>query len=281
MDKIVVAQTAGFCMGVKRAVDMVLGLVENADTTVYTYGPLIHNPQVTELLAKKGVVVVGNNKELKSGIVVIRTHGIKPEIRKEIEQAGAKIYDATCPFVIKVQRIIEEYSKKDYTILIVGDKGHAEVDSYIGYARSKGIVISSADEVSKLDIKGKVCIVGQTTQDKRRFNDIINKLKSRGVELQVFDTICSATSKRQEEALHISKEVDAVVVIGGRNSANTLRLAELCRSTGTPTYFVEQAGELKIKELEKYKTIGITAGASTSKETIREVVDKINGARKS
>lgn len=263
-------------MGVKRAVDMVMELLGKTNGTVYTYGPLIHNPQVTELLANKGIIIIDKNKMPKKGAVIIRTHGIEPDIRKRLSESGIKLYDATCPFVIKVQRIIEEYSKKGYTIIVIGDKGHAEVDSYLGYAGDKGIVISGVNEVDRLDIKGKVCIVAQTTQDRKRFNEIINKLKKYSLELKVFDTICSATSKRQEEALRMSHRVNAMIVVGGRNSANTLRLAEICHSTSVPTYFIERAEELNLNELVRYKTIGITAGASTSKETIKEVVDVIN-----
>lgn len=294
MEKVIVAKTAGFCMGVKRAVDMTLELIKKTNGPVYTYGPLIHNPQVIELLAKKGVIVLDKNILPEEGTVIIRTHGINPDIKKRFEESGVKIFDATCPFVKNVQRIIEEYSRQGYTIIIVGDKGHAEVDSYLGYANGKGMVVSSIDEVDNIlrgqtsrdsrgqtsqnkgGIKGKICVVAQTTQDKKRFNEIVDGVKGLAGEVRVFDTICNATSKRQEEAIVMSKKVDAMVVVGGRNSANTLRLAELCKSTGTQTYFIEKAEELNLDELVRYKTIGITAGASTSRETIREVMDYIN-----
>lgn len=274
MDKIVVAKTAGFCMGVKRAVDMVLELLDKSKGSVYTYGPLIHNPQVTELLAKKGITVFSDNRTPKEGAVVIRTHGIPPSIRKKLEKSGVNIFDATCPFVIKVQRIIEEYSRKGYFIIIVGDKGHAEVSSYLGYAK-KGLVLSNADEINRLNIKGKICVVAQTTQDRRKFNEIVRRLKKININLKVFDTICNATSSRQEEALSLSRNVDAVIVIGGKNSANTKRLAEISRRAGAKTYFIERAGDINIRELSKFKKIGVTAGASTSKETIKDVVDII------
>lgn len=276
MNKLITAKTAGFCMGVKRAVDMTLDLVNKADGPVYTFGPLIHNPQVIEQLAKKGVVVLDKKTPPKKGTIVIRTHGITPDMRKRLTGCGINIYDATCPFVKNVQRIIEEYSMKGYTIIIAGDKGHAEVDSYMGYADNKGIVISNEGELDSVCLKGKVCIVSQTTQDKRRFKEIIEKLKKRDVELAVFDTICNATSRRQEETLEISRKADAMVVVGGKTSANTLRLAEICRSTNAPTYFIERPEELNLEELRRYDTIGVTAGASTSRETIQEVVDRIS-----
>lgn len=276
MKKIIAAKNAGFCMGVKRAVDMVLKLVNESKGPIYTYGPLIHNPQVIEHLAKKGVVVLDKNEVPAKGAVIIRTHGIPPSIYEKFEKSGLQIFDATCPFVKKVQDIIQEYSQKGFVILIIGDKGHAEVDSYLGYSKGKGIVISDIKEAGKVSKKDKVCIVAQTTQDKKVFKKIVDVLRKNNSELKVFDTICNATSKRQEEALSLSNIADAVIVVGGSNSANTLRLVDICRSTGTPTYFIEKANELNPDELKNYETIGITAGASTSKETIQEVVDYVN-----
>lgn len=276
MEKVVVAKTAGFCMGVKRAVDMTLELVQKTNGPVYTYGPLIHNPQVIELLAKKGVVVLDKNNIPSEGTVIIRTHGIEPDIKKRLEGSGVKVFDATCPFVKNVQRIIEEYSRRDYTIIIVGDKGHAEVDSYLGYADGRGVVVSSVEELDRLNIGGKMCVVGQTTQDRKRFKEIVDRIKDLTGEVEVFDTICSATSRRQEEAISMSKKMDAMIVVGSRNSANTRRLADLCKTTGVPTYFIERPEELDLAELERYRVIGITAGASTSRQTIEEVAKLVN-----
>lgn len=275
MHKIIVAKNAGFCMGVKRAVDMVLELAKKSSGPIYTYGPLIHNPQVIKLLAKKDIKVLDKNVIPKRGTIVIRTHGVKPEIRKNFEKRGLNVYDATCPFVKKVQHIINEYSDKGYTIVIVGDKGHAEVDSYLGYSHNKGIVVSSLDDVKNANISGKVCVVAQTTQDKKIFQKIVKKIETK-CDAKVFDTICNATSKRQEETMDISRVADAMIVVGGSNSANTKRLVDICKSSGTPTYFIETAKELELGKLAKYNVIGITAGASTSKETIQEVVKLIN-----
>ena len=277
--KIVVAKTAGFCMGVKRAVDMIMEVLEKGEGPVYTYGPLIHNPQVTELLAKKGVIIIDDKRIPEEGTVVIRAHGIDPETQKRLEEAPINLCDATCPYVIKVQRITSKYAKREYTVVIIGDKGHAEVESYLGYAEGKGVVIESIDELSHTFEKmqgDRYCVVAQTTQDGEKFNKIVLALKEKAkVKLEIHNTVCNATSMRQREAVELAEKVDAMVVVGGRNSANTLRLFDNCQDTGTPTYFVERASELNLKELSKYNTIGITAGASTPQEVIKEVVDYI------
>lgn len=276
MKSLIVAENAGFCMGVKRAVDMVIELAKKSKKQIYTYGPLIHNPQVIELLKQKGVTVVDKNKLPKKGIIVIRTHGIEPSVNKKFMEYGLTVFDATCPFVKKVQNIIQEYSGKGYKIIIIGDKGHAEVDSYLGYAKDMGVVISGTKELAEIDARGKICIVAQTTQDRKIFNEIVKKIKQKNPETKVFDTVCNATSKRQEEALKISRVADAMIVVGGKNSANTRRLVDICKSTGAATFFIEKAKDLRVEELAKYKKIGITAGASTSKNTIQEVINCIN-----
>ena len=264
-------------MGVKRAVDMAVKLAEeNPGRAIYTIGPLIHNPQVIELLAKKGVKVLDKAIPAKDSVVIIRTHGIPPETKKQFQDLGVVLHDATCPFVVKVQRIIEKYKDEDYRIIIIGDKGHAEVDSYLGYAGIKGVVISSVEEAKKIELIGDVCVVAQTTQDKKIFSEVVNIMKQKNANIKVFDTICSATNQRQKEALDLSNSVDAMIVVGGKNSANTVRLFEICQSAGTKTLFIERVGELDLKEVSNYETVGVTAGASTSNETIQEVVCRIN-----
>jgi 4-hydroxy-3-methylbut-2-enyl diphosphate reductase len=275
MQKIIVAKNAGFCMGVRRAVDMVLELASKSKEPICTYGPLIHNPQVINDLASRGVKVLDKESIPKCGTVVIRTHGVTPNTKERFEKAGLNVFDATCPFVKKVQSIIDEYSKKGYTIVIVGDKGHAEVDSYLGYAKGKGIVVSTFEEVSKVSKYKNICVVAQTTQDKKVFKKIVNKLKNINSQTKVFDTICNATSNRQQEALNMSRKVGCMIVVGGSNSANTLRLVDICKSAGVPTFFIEKVSDLKINQLSRFVTIGITAGASTPKDAIQEVVNYI------
>ena len=275
--RIKVAKTAGFCMGVRRAMDILLDAANenNDDGKVYTDGPLIHNPQVLEYLEKRGIQVVNGQTELSKSTVVIRAHGITPTRRKEIEDLGAKVCDATCPHVMRVQSIIKKYAAQGYSTVIIGDKGHAEVIGLLGYAEGKGHVVQELDEIEHLPPMDKVCVVAQTTQDRRMFKEAIDKLKNRYSNCESFETICSSTYKRQDEVISLSKSVDAMVVVGGRGSANTTRLVKICESQGTPTFHVETDTELDLDKFKDFDTIGVTAGASTPNWMIKRVVEKI------
>jgi 4-hydroxy-3-methylbut-2-enyl diphosphate reductase len=212
---------------------------------------------------------------LSNSTVVIRAHGITPKRRQELEASGAEISDATCPRVKRVQSIIEENTKEGYSTIIVGDEGHAEVVGLLGYTDGNGYVISSPEEVSELPDMEKICIVAQTTQDMNTFAAIAEKLKQRYENHRVFDTICSSTSRRQEEVISLSEEVDAIVVVGGRGSANTNRLVQISEKRGMPTFLVETEQELNLKKLADYGVIGVTAGASTPNWLLQRVVDKV------
>ncbi|TVM00092.1 MAG: 4-hydroxy-3-methylbut-2-enyl diphosphate reductase [Candidatus Brocadia sp. WS118] len=276
--RVKVAKTAGFCMGVRRAMDILLDAAneKNDDGKVYTDGPLIHNPQVLEYLEKRGIHVVKGQTDLSKSTVVIRAHGVTPTRRKEIESTGAKVCDATCPHVMRVQSIIKKYAAQGYSTVIVGDKGHAEVIGLLGYAEGKGYVVQELDEIDHLPPMDKVCIVAQTTQDRRMFKEAIERLKKRYSNCESFETICSSTYKRQDEIISLSKTVDAMVVVGGRGSANTTRLVKICESQGTPTFLVETDAELDIEKLKDYDTVGVTAGASTPNWMIKRVVEKVH-----
>ncbi len=274
--RVIVAKTAGFCMGVRKAMDNVLDAShKKADGTVYTEGPLIHNPQVLEKLEKKGIRTLNKDTDLSKSTVVIRAHGITPKRRQELEASGAEICDATCPRVKRVQSIIEENTKLGYSTVIVGDEGHAEVVGLLGYTDGNGHVISSLEEVSDLPDMEKICIVAQTTQDMNTFALIVDGLKQRYGNHKVFDTICSSTSRRQEEVISLSEDVDAMVVVGGRGSANTNRLVQISENRGMPTFLVETEQELDLKTLADYGAIGVTAGASTPNWLLQRVVDKV------
>ncbi len=265
-------------MGVRKAMDNVLDAANKKggnDGAVYTEGPLIHNPQVLEKLEKKGIRALNKNTDLSKSTVVIRAHGITPKRRQELEASGAKICDATCPRVQRVQSIIEENTKLGYSTVIVGDDGHAEVTGLLGYTDGNGYVISSPEEVSGLPDMEKICIVAQTTQDINTFALIVEKLKQRYGNHKVFDTICSSTSRRQEEVISLSEDVDAMIVVGGRGSANTNRLVQISENRGTPTYLVETEDELDSRKLVDYGVIGVTAGASTPNWLLQRVVDKV------
>ena len=263
-------------MGVRRAMDILLDAAnEKSDGKVYTDGPLIHNPQVLEYLEKRDIHVVRGQTDLSKSTVVIRAHGITPTRRKEIEDFGAKVCDATCPHVMRVQSIIKKYAAQGYSTVIVGDKGHAEVIGLLGYAEGKGHVVQEVDEIEHLPPMDKVCVVAQTTQDRRMFKEAIDRLKKRYSNCESFETICSSTYKRQDEIISLSKTVDAMIVVGGRGSANTTRLVKICESQGTPTFHVETDIELDLSKFKDFNTIGVTAGASTPNWMIKRVVEKI------
>lgn len=277
MREVIVAKTAGFCMGVKRAVEMTLKLLDEVKKPVYMYGALIHNPQVNSMLNDRGVIVIDKDTIPKEGTVVIRAHGITPEVENKLRKSEVKIIDATCPFVTKVQKIIADSISKGYFIIIIGDKGHAEVESYLGYAKNNGVVVDAVQSVQDIPVKNKYCIVAQTTQDVAKYQIIIDSVKERfqGSEIVVHNTICNATSQRQEEAVGLAKSVAVMIVVGGKNSANTKRLVEKCHNQNCPTFFIECAEDISIEEISQYSKIGISAGASTPQWVIDEIVKKL------
>jgi 4-hydroxy-3-methylbut-2-enyl diphosphate reductase len=264
-------------MGVKKAMDIVLEAARENETngTVYTDGPLIHNPQVLDQLKQKGISMAQDSSDLSRSTVVIRAHGITPARRRQIEERGAKICDATCPHVQRVQRIISKYAKQGYSTVIVGDKGHAEVVGLLGHAEGRGSVVEVMEDVDKLPAMENVCVVAQTTQDSRVFEKITEKLKERYGSCEVFGTVCSSTSERQAEVISLSNSVDAMIVVGSRGSANTNRLVKISAAEGKPTYHVETEEELNPKMFKEFDVIGVTAGASTPNWLINCVVEKL------
>jgi (E)-4-hydroxy-3-methyl-but-2-enyl pyrophosphate reductase len=274
------AKTAGFCMGVRRAVDMVLDIAQRkGKENIYTYGPLIHNPQTIELLRTRGVIPITDVDDIdasdKVSTIIIRAHGISPEERKKIKEKGIKIIDATCPKVAHVQAIIKKHVSLEYTVLIIGDKEHPEVNGLLGYAYGRGIVVGSVHEIENLPPLGKVCVVAQTTQNMDEFTEIIHRIKAKFPDTVVFDTICDSTEKRQAEVKSLTAEMEAMFIVGGRNSANTKRLATISESQGKPTFHIETADELNKIPVNQYEEIGVSAGASTPNWIIDRVVDSI------
>jgi 4-hydroxy-3-methylbut-2-enyl diphosphate reductase len=274
------AKTAGFCMGVRRAVDLVLDIAQRkGKENVYTYGPLIHNPQTIELLRTRGIIPISNVDDIdasnKGSTIIIRAHGISPEERKKIKEKGFKIIDATCPKVAHVQAIIKKHVSLDYTVLIIGDREHPEVNGLLGYAYGKGIVIGSAEEIERLPFTDKVCVVAQTTQSMDEFIDIVDRIKAKFSDTVVFNTICDSTEKRQAEVKRLAEEMNAIFIVGGRNSANTKRLVRISELQGKPTFHIETVDELKEIPISLYEKIGISAGASTPNWIIDRVFDSI------
>jgi 4-hydroxy-3-methylbut-2-enyl diphosphate reductase len=268
------AETAGFCMGVKRAVDMVLELTRHTgDKRVYTYGPLIHNPQTVELLRERGVMPVDSIDSVQDGVIVIRAHGISPQERDLIRKKRIEVVDATCPRVASVQTIIKKHAARGHAVIIVGDREHPEVASLLGYASGRGIVINDIHDVAELPRYDKVCVVAQTTQNSVRYREITEEITRRFPGAMIFDTICDSTEKRQTEIKKMASEMDSIIIVGGKDSANTRRLAEISRDCGVRTLHVETAEELDSVDLSGYGRIGVSAGASTPNWITEGVID--------
>jgi 4-hydroxy-3-methylbut-2-enyl diphosphate reductase len=272
--KILIAKTAGFCMGVRRAVEMVMDTPGDHQGPIYTFGPLIHNAQVLNLLASKGISILEEIPEQGTGTVLIRAHGAPPKTKRQLKKAGFTVIDATCPRVIKVQSIIVRHAKKGYASIIIGDRDHPEVVGLLGYAAQNGHVIGSLDELASLPPFEKAIVVAQTTQNTEFYGTVKEFIRDRHPAYKVFDTICDSTERRQTEVKRLATEVDAVIVVGGRNSGNTQRLAEIAVASGKPTYHVETEKDLntlEIRELTALQFVGITAGASTPNWIIKRV----------
>lgn len=275
---VMLAETAGFCMGVRRAVDLVLDIAQRkGKANIYTYGPLIHNPQTVELLRNRGVIPISRLDEIpdseQGAMLVIRAHGISPEERRKVREKGVRIIDATCPKVAHVQAIIKKHARKGDTILIIGDERHPEVMGLLGYAYGKGLTVNSLDDVAQLPDLASVCVVAQTTQNIEQFNEIVSAVRDKFDGVVIFDTICDSTDRRQSEVKRMAAQTDAMVIVGGRNSANTMQLARLSGMAGTPTFHVETVDELKGISLDGYRRVGVSAGASTPNWIIDRVMD--------
>jgi len=272
--KVKLARSAGFCMGVRRALEIVLSEAnKKSKGPIFTFGPLIHNAQVLELLEAKGVRVLDDPLSGAKSKVVIRAHGIPPQLRDQLRNAKAEIIDATCPKVARVQAIIKYYTKKGYIGIIVGDPDHPEVIGLKGYGGKRAWVVSDESDLASVPVNhNKVFVVAQTTQNARRYQQIVEKIKDQCPDALIFDTICQATHQRQEEVRALAEQADAVVVVGGFESGNTRRLVEIARSTGKQAFHVETPRDLDLEQLEKMKTVGVTAGASTPNWLIKDVV---------
>ena len=275
--KITIASSAGFCPGVKNAIERVLQLAEKGKKPVYTVGPLIHNKQVTQMLEKKDIFTINNLNEAedKNGVLVIRAHGITPEFQKQVFDTGLEVVDCTCPLVKRAHTIIDEFAKKGYYTVIIGDAEHAEVIGLLGYTQGRGIVVADAEEAKKLPSYDKVNVVAQTTQKEQTFFEAAEIIKQKSKICQISNTICTPTKQRQKETLELAKNADLVIVVGGKHSANTARLAKLCGELCKKVLHVETAEEVKKENLKDAKNILITAGASTPNWIIQEVANKV------
>ncbi len=271
---ITVAKTAGFCFGVQRAVDTVYR--EVGQKQVYTYGPIIHNEEVTADLSRKGVGILHTPEDIRSlenGTVIIRSHGVPEHVYQEIEKNGLNLVDATCPFVKKIHRIVEEESSAGSQILIIGNPEHPEVEGIMGWCRSEPAVIEHVSEAQNVafDPLRKVVIVSQTTFNYNKFKDLVEIVTKKGYDVEVFNTICNATAERQTEAKELAARSDAMIVIGGKHSSNTQKLFEICKKECSNTLYIQTVHDLNIEEFREIEKLGITAGASTPNNIIKEV----------
>ena len=274
--KVIVAKTAGFCFGVKRAVEQVYEQIAAADRPVYTYGPIIHNEEVVRDLEEKGVRVLHTEEELRTladGIVVIRSHGVGKHVYDLLNERGITIVDATCPFVKKIHRIVQEQQEAGRRVVIIGNPEHPEVEGIRGWGNEKTLVIENEDQIENLPVlpEEKLSIVSQTTFNYNKFQDLVEKFVKKGYDILVLNTICNATQERQVEARRIASEVDAMIVIGGRNSSNTQKLYEICQKECKQTYYIQTLGDFNPECVNSVRSVGITAGASTPNQIIEEV----------
>jgi (E)-4-hydroxy-3-methyl-but-2-enyl pyrophosphate reductase len=260
--KIIVAKTAGFCWGVSRAIDLVMKAANEGNSPIYTDGALIHNPQVLKVLEQSDIHVSGNIDNITDGTIAIRAHGITPQRRIHLKEKGLKIVDAT---------------HDGYSIIIVGERGHPEVIGLLGFTQGRGYLIDADEDLKTLPAlpPDKVCIVAQSTQSRARLHEVTEKIRQIYPEALMFDTLCDVTADRQDEILAMAKEVDLMIVVGGKNSGNTQRMAELSREAGVDTFHIETEDELSLKDVEGHKIVGLTAGASTPDWMIKRVYQRL------
>ncbi len=274
--KVCTAKSAGFCFGVERAVNKVYEQAENGKKPIYTYGPIIHNEEVVKDLEARGVTVLESEEDLgkvREGTVIIRSHGVGKDIYRLIEKQGLCCVDATCPYVRKIHRIVEEESGRGRHIIIIGNARHPEVEGIMGYSSMPVTVIESTREAESFAAAEdcKFCIVSQTTFNYNKFQELVEIILKKGYDIVVLNTICNATEERQTEAREIAARSDAMIVIGGRHSSNTQKLFEICKKECNNTYYIQTLVDLDISQLQSTDYVGITAGASTPKKIIEEV----------
>ncbi|WP_455715550.1 bifunctional 4-hydroxy-3-methylbut-2-enyl diphosphate reductase/30S ribosomal protein S1 [Anaerosporobacter sp.] len=274
-NKVRIATSAGYCFGVQRAIDTVYKHIDNGET-VYTFGPIIHNEEVVKDLDNKGVKVINDLEELNEstkGTIIIRSHGISKEVQDKIESSNLTVVDATCPYVKKIHRIVDKKSVDGRHIVIIGSSNHPEVIGILGWAKGPVTVIESIEDANNfsLEKEKKICIVSQTTFNYKKFKDIVEIISKKGYDILVLNTICNATEERQTAARELASQSDAMIVIGGKNSSNTQKLYEICKEECEDTYYIQTLSDLDLNQFKSFRSVGITAGASTPNNIIKEV----------
>lgn len=277
MPNIILAKTSGFCMGVKRAMKLAIETAQKTDSKVYTCGPLIHNPQAIEYLREQGVETSLDWQKIQNGTLIIRAHGMPLTNIKEIEAKGLNIVDATCPHVKTSQKQIQKYSDLGYFIYIIGDQSHPEILSLQSFAKNFE-VISNLESAKKVTHKNKIMVISQTTFNADEYKEISDVLKEKADEAIICNSICQATSLRQNEIKELAAKADAVVIVGGKNSANTKRLAQIASEICSNTKHIETEAELNLKDFESCQTIAVSAGASTPDFITNRVIEFLEKA---
>ena len=278
MKEVILAKSAGFCFGVQRAMDTVYAEADKKN--VYTYGPIIHNTEVVNELESKGVKAVNDISEIpepEKSTVIIRSHGVSKAVYESIKNSGAKIVDATCPFVLKIHKIVKDASAEGDQIVIIGNEKHPEVEGIMGWSETPVHVVDTVEKAEKLklDKSKNVRVVSQTTFNYKKFQDLVEKISKTYYDILVLNTICNATKERQTEARQIAARVDAMVVIGDKRSSNTQKLFEICKEECLNTYYIQTLDDLNVNQLRSVETVGITAGASTPNKIIEEVQNNV------
>ncbi len=278
--KIVLAESAGVCFGVERALDKSFQIIEENKSDggdIYSLGPIIHNPQVVGQLESQGVKVVGRMEEVRGGTVMIRAHGVPVDVSRRLRRRGLKVADLTCPIVKKLQHSVKKLTEEGYFVVIVGDKNHPEIIGVVSFADPETtVVVSSKDELPpEVFEKKKIGVVAQTTIAFERFREVVDELLAREVpEVKVYNTICDDIFRKQREAREIAKRVDVMFVVGGKNSSNTTKIAKLCKEVNRSTYHIETVDEVRSLGIDlNGKTIGVTAGASTPSWIIKDILE--------
>ena len=269
--KVVIAKGAGYCFGVERALNLAQQALKKPVSPLWTFGPIIHNPQVVDLLKEKGLSPIRNLDEIDSGKIIVSSHGVSPDILTLANEKGIKIIDATCPYVKKAQFCASKLVEENYSLVVVGDPNHPEVKGILAHAGTAAEVVENVHDLRRLKPAKKIGVVVQTTQSPRLLQKVVASLVLLTSNLKVFNTICDATTKKQEAARELARQADIMLVVGGRNSANTTRLAQICEASGTPTYHIEVASEINPSWFKADDLVGITTGASTPDWILAEI----------
>jgi len=273
--RITVADHAGFCFGVQRSVEMAEKALGDREELVCV-GPLIHNRQVVAELEAQGLRVVHSMDDVASGTAaMIRAHGTGPSAYGDARERGITLIDATCPFVQRAQRAAASLADEGYQVLVVGEREHPEAQGIVEHSGGRATVVEDPAEIGPLAIAHRVAVVAQTTQSSTKFAQVVAAVVPRARDIKVANTICDATSQRQQAALDVARQVDLMLVIGGRHSANTTRLAEICAASGTPTHHVESPDEIKQEWFQGVERVGVTGGASTPVSAIADTVARV------